>query len=107
MNIETYYLSSVGVAATLFSLLIIVWAVISIWLVVRLRRALDKLDKLTDSTSDMAQSVNELVRTSTQRLISIEKAFLTVQGMKHLAYIIADMFHNRKAGKKEGAPETE
>jgi len=107
MNIETYYLSSVSVAATLFSLLLIAWAVLSIWLVVRLRKVLDKLDKLTDTTSDMAQNVNELVRTSTQRLISIEKAFLTVQGMKHLAYIIADMFHNRKADKKGDTHEAE
>ncbi|MEO7557646.1 MAG: hypothetical protein ABIT92_01035 [Gammaproteobacteria bacterium] len=107
MNIETYYLSSVSVAATLFSLLLIAWALISIWLVVRLRKVLDKVDKLTDTTSDMAHSVNELVQTSTQRLISLEKAFLTAQGIKHLAYIIVDMFHNRKDDKKGATHETQ
>jgi hypothetical protein len=107
MDIETYYLSSVSVAATLLSILLIAWALVTVWLVIRLSKMLDKLDKLTDTTSDTAHHVNELIRTTAQRIISIEKAFLTAQGMKHVAYLFANMFHNRKVYKKGATHETE
>ena len=107
MDIETYYLSSVSVAATLLSVLLIVWAVVTVWIVLRLRKMLDKVDKLTDTTSDVAHHVNDLVSTTAQRIISIEKAFLTAQGMKHVAYLFTNMFHNRKVYKKGATHERE
>ncbi|MEO5573327.1 MAG: hypothetical protein ABIR48_02425 [Gammaproteobacteria bacterium] len=107
MNLETYYLSSVSVAATLFSILLIVWAVVTVWVVVRVSKVLDKVDKLTEATSDMASSVSELVSTTAHHIISIEKAFLTAQGMKHAAYFVANLFHNRKVYKKGANHEPE
>lgn len=107
MDIETYYLSSLSVAATLLSILLIAWAVVTVWIVMRLSKMLDKLDRLTDTTSDMAHHVNELVRTTAQSIISVEKAFLTVQGLKHTVDLFTNMFHNRKFSKKGATHETE
>ncbi|MEO5702715.1 MAG: hypothetical protein ABIQ54_02300 [Gammaproteobacteria bacterium] len=107
MDLETYYLSSLSVAATLLSVLLIGWAVVTVWLVLRVRNMLDKLDKLTDTTLDMAHHVDDLVRTTAQRIIAIEKAFLTAQGLKHAAYLLTNMFLNRKVYKKGATHETE
>lgn len=107
MDIETYYLSSVSVAATLLSVLLIIWAVVTLWIVLRLRKTLDSLDKLSATTLDMAHQANDVVRNTAQRIISIENAFLTAQGVKHAAYLFTNMFHNRKSYKKGDTHERE
>ncbi len=99
MDLQTYHLLSVSVAATLMSVLLILLAVIGVWFAVRLKKIFDKVDRLTDTTSDMAGSVKEFVHVTTRRIISIEKAFLTAQGISHLAQIIASAFSNRKTHK--------
>lgn len=100
---ETYYLSSVSVAATLFSILLLGLSVIGVWVALRLKKILDKLDKLTDTTSSIAYNVKDLVQTTTQRLISIEKAYLTLQGVRQVAGVVANAFHNRKVYRQKGA----
>lgn len=96
MDIETYYLSSVSVAATLFSLVLIIWGAVTIWLVMRIKKVMDKLDKVTEAGSDMAHNVSDLVRTTTQRLVTLETAFLTAQGLKQVASLVANLFHHKK-----------
>lgn len=107
MDLQTYYLSSVSVAATLGSVVLITLAVIGIWFAIRLKKMLDKVDRLTDTTSDMAVSVKELVHVTTSRIITIEKAFLTAQGIGQLAQLVVNAFSNRKVHKKGTDHETE
>ncbi len=107
MEIETFYLSSMSIAATLLSILLIIWVAMTVWLFLRARKIFNKLDKLTDTTSDIALHVNELILTGAQRIIAIEKAFLPAQGMKNFAYLFATMFINKKVYKKGTAKETE
>ncbi|MEW6353882.1 MAG: hypothetical protein AB1469_06265 [Pseudomonadota bacterium] len=93
---ETYYLSSVSVAATLFSILLIGLAVAGVWLAVRLKRILDKLDRLADTSSHIAYNVKELVQATSHRLIALEQAYLTVQGVRRTVSLLSRAFHKRK-----------
>lgn len=103
MNLETYYLSSVSVAATLFSIILIGFSIVGVGLAIRLKKILDKLDRLTDTTSGIAHNVKGLVQVTTQRIISIEKAYLTLQGLRQVAGVVANAFHNRKVYREKGA----
>jgi threonine/homoserine efflux transporter RhtA len=107
MDLQTYYLSSVSVAATLGSVVLITLAVLGIWFAIRLKKVLDKVDRLTDTTSEMAGNVNELVHVTTRRILTIEKAFLTAQGIGQLAQLVVNAFSDRRAHKKGADHETE
>jgi len=92
-----------SVAATLFSILLIGLGIIGVWVAVRLKKILDKLDRLTDTTSSIAHGVKNLVQVTTHRVVAIEKAYLTAQGMKQVVGLVANAFHNRKVNRQKGA----
>jgi hypothetical protein len=105
MTLETYYLLSLSIAATLTSILVIVLIVMSVWFSMRLRQLLDKIDAITATTVAMGQDVRELVHTTTDRLLAFEKTFLTVQGVKQVAQEIADAVKSRVHRAKDGSAE--
>lgn len=101
MTLETYYLLSLSIGATLFSVLVIILIISSVWLNIRLRKLLDKVDTLANSSLAMSQDIKELVQTTTDRLVSFEKNFLTLQGIKQVAHEIAEVIKSRNNKEKE------
>ncbi len=95
MTLETYYLLSLSVAATLFSVFVIILIITSVWFSLRIRQLLDKVDTLATTGIAMGEDVKELVRTTTERVVAFEKTFLTIQGIKHVAHEIADVVKSR------------
>lgn len=113
MSLETYYLSSLSVAATLLSILLIVLTVAAIWVGIRLKKMMDKVNDLTATTTDMAHSVRELVNTTAARVSAVEKVFLTAQGIGSVVGIVANAMKSKSEPKdmytrtnlKEGASD--
>jgi hypothetical protein len=101
MNLETYYLLAMSVAATLFSIATVVGIVISIWLVLRIKQILAKLDQLTTTSAEMAHHVRDLVVSTTDRIAAIEKTFLTAQGLKQVAHYLAEAFKSTQKSSPE------
>ncbi len=100
MTLETYYLSSMSVAATLLSVALVVGIISAVWLVIRLRQILVKLEQISQTTADMTANVKNMVENTTRHVLAIEETFLTAQGLKNIANSIADAFQKRDNPKR-------
>ena len=90
MTLETYYLGSLSLAATLLCFIFAVLFIFGIWLFIRLRKIFNKVDTLTNTTIGMTANVNDLVHTTTARINALERLFLSAQGIKNVVeYFIA------------------
>lgn len=96
MTLETYYLTSLSVAATLLSILIIIIGVLAILATIRIRKILDKLEALADTGNDMANDVRSFVKDTTTRLIAFEQAYLTMEGIKKVANNVVEVVRGKK-----------
>ncbi len=101
MTLEIYYLTSLSIAATLFAIMTLIGIVVAIWFSIRTHRLFNKLEILTDTTNAMAQDVKSFVQTTTDRLLTLERLFLTAEGLKKVASSFAEAFHHHKSTNKK------
>ena len=66
----------------------------------RLVMVFDKVDKLTNTTGKMALEMKDFVHTTAERIIAMEKVFLTAQGLEKVAGFIGGAFRKSRAKKK-------
>lgn len=96
MDLLTYFLISMSVAATLAIVLLVGVLGVGLWLVMWLKTAMKKFDQLAAATTEMADSIKTFVTTTTERAVAWEKMFLTAQGLQQVASQFAEVFHRRK-----------
>lgn len=99
MTLEMYFQFIVSVAATLLSLLLLIAVIFSGWLLLQIKKFVKRIDDLVATAAEMTDSVKGFVTTTTDRLTSIEKMFLTVQGIQQVASHVAEVFHRNKKDK--------
>lgn len=97
MTLETYTLLSLSIAATLFSLVLCAALIAGILSIRRLRRLFDRLDRIANAGSETATVVKEFIHTSAERLLALERLFLTLDGLRDLGGALAKSLRpNRK-----------
>jgi prophage DNA circulation protein len=96
MFLETYFLISTSIAATLVALILAIVLVQGILVTIWLRRVLKKVERVTETAQDMAAQAKEFVHTTSQRFMAIENMFLTVKGIREVADHLAEAFHRRR-----------
>jgi hypothetical protein len=100
MTLAMYFQLIVSIAATLLSILLLVVVIFSGWLILQARLLVKKIDRLVDTTAEMTTAIKGFVVTTTDRLTTLEKMFLTAQGIQQVASHVAEVFHRRKTGTK-------
>lgn len=101
MNMATAFLLSQTIAATLFSVFLIIGIVVGLWTVFRLGRIVRKLEKLTDTAMETGGHVRDFVQTSKERLLALESALLTLKGLQVLAQRVTSVFNKRRTVKRK------
>jgi hypothetical protein len=100
MTLVDYFYLSVSIAATLVSLAVLAWILIALWVILRIKQILVKVDKITESTTDMAQNIKAFVSVTTNRVANVERIFLTTSGIRQVAGFFAEAVHNFKRKQK-------
>lgn len=96
MTLQDFFYLSVSIAAVV--MIIVGFAILLTVMYVRKRLSMvfDKVDKLTTTTGKMAMEMKDFVHTTAERIVAMEKVFLTAQGLEKVAGFIGNAFKNRK-----------
>lgn len=102
MDIFLYMLWAVSIAATLFSIVMVVVLVLAVITTRRLMTILDKLEAMSDAGLEASRTLHAFVEKTTLNVSSFMQAFLTLKGAKEVAGHISDALHKVKKGVKDG-----
>ncbi len=100
MTLQDFFYLSVSVAAVMMIIVGIVVLLAMAYIHRRLVMVFDKVDKLTNTTGKMAMEMKDFVHTTAERIIAMEKVFLTAQGLEKVAGFIGGAFKRSQARKK-------
>ncbi|MHB8483113.1 MAG: hypothetical protein ACYDBV_10370 [Nitrospiria bacterium] len=94
MTLEIYYLISLSVAATLFSILMIFGIITGVMTAIRINRILKKIEKILDYSNQIGFNINHLIQVITEDLIAAEKGLFN--GIIKLILLIKDIFFRKE-----------
>ncbi len=95
MTLETYYLLSLSLAATLFSVLLIMVIVLGVFSFIRISRILEKTERIIDYANQMASNINNMVQVVTGDLIATEKDI--INGIRKIILVVKNIFMKKKS----------
>ncbi len=98
MDIFLYMLWAVSIAATLFSIVMVVVLAFTVVTVKRVMVILDKLEAMSDAGLEASRTLHAFVEKTTISASSFMQAFLTLKGAKEVAGHISEAIQKVKKG---------
>ena len=103
MTLPIYTLWSVSIAATLFSLVLIISLIAGVIIYSRLMNVLQKLEMMSETGLETSRTLQAFVERSTNQFTTFVETFVTLKGAKeavsHITEVISHMRDNKKKGK--------
>lgn len=98
MDIFLYMLWAVSIAATLFTVVMIVMLVIAITTARRVAVILDKLEAMSDAGLEASKTLHSFVEKTTVNASAFMQTFLTLKGAQEVAGHIGDAIKKVRKG---------
>lgn len=96
MEITQYMAWAVSIAATLFSLVLIVLLIVGLNLFKRVTAIMDQLDQVSKVALNTSNSLHDFVEKVTSRATGFMETFMTLQGAREVAGAIGQVISGSK-----------
>ena len=101
MDLTHYTLLALSVAATLFTIVLVVLLVAGLYIFARIQKVLHQLEAINSLGLEAVSSLKAFVETTTSRATAFIEAFTTIQGAKEVMGRIGEAINHNKSKRKE------
>ncbi len=102
MDIFLYMLWAVSIAATLFTIVMVIMLIVAIVTYKRLMIILDKLEAMSDAGLEASKTLHAFVEKTTTNASAFMQTFLTLKGAQEVAGHIGDAIKKVRKGASNG-----
>lgn len=101
MDLAHYTLVAVSVAATFFSVVLVVGLIVSIYLFKRVTRIADQFDNVSKVALETSNSLHSFVEKTTQSATGFMETFIALHGAREVVGYIANAITKTKNNKSK------
>ncbi len=105
MTVLDYTITALGVAATLFSIVLVVSVVVGYTLIIRLHRIMDRIEAMSQTGLEASTLLRSFVEKSAIQLTALVEMFFTVKGARIFLREVSKVFNSNDQNQSKSRRE--